>query len=262
VTISKSGRRRIGRDASAGTGIAELIETLAGWDLTVYSAVNGLATRSGAADEFVEGLSGSHLAKGVPVMMLFWGLWFADERLGRATRPKLLAVLATTLVAIGLGRLLAAVLPFRSRPLHTPWLESNLPAVLDPDTLDGWNSMPSDHAVLFFTLAVGFWLVSRWAGLAVLLHTLLVVSLPRIYLGLHFPSDILVGGILGAIIALAMVPRIARFLEQRALVDRLVEHGYIWYPVMFLITYESATLFVGTRNAGRTLVHITVAYAS
>jgi undecaprenyl-diphosphatase len=238
-----------------------VLETLVGWDVTIFSAVNGLAGRSAPLDEFVKGVSQSYLVKGVPVMMLLWGLWFADGPVGRATRPKLLALLATTLVAIGIGRLLAAALPFRARPLRTPWLESNLAATVNPESLDGWSSMPSDHAVLYFSLAVGFLLVNRWAGLAVLLHTLLVISLPRVYLGLHFPSDILVGGIVGTVIALAMVPPLARALEERSVVPRLVDYSYLWYPAMFLITFESASLFSQSRLAGRALLSIVVAYA-
>jgi undecaprenyl-diphosphatase len=239
-----------------------VLGTLVDWDLTVFSAINGLASRSAPLDQLVKGVSESHLAKGVPVMMLFWGLWFADERVGRATRPKLLAVLATALVAIGVARLLAVALPFRTRPMHSPWLDANVPAALKTEALDGWSSMPSDHAVLYFALAVGLWLVNRWAGLAVLLHSLLVISLPRIYLGLHFPSDILVGGAIGTLIALALVPPIARILEERSIVPRLLDYGYLWYPVMFLITFEAASLFSQSRLAGRVLLDIVVAYAS
>lgn len=239
-----------------------MLETLGAWDLKVYSAINGLATRSDALDVLVEGVASSHLAKGVPIMMLFWGLWFADERVGRATRPKLLALLVMTLVAIGLGRLLAAVLPFRSRPLHTPGLDTNVPSVMNSTTLDGWSSMPSDHAVLFFTLAVGFCLVNRWAGIAALLHSLFVISLTRVYLGLHYPSDILAGAIIGAILALALVPPLARFFEQHSFVDRMLGYSYLSYPIMFLITFESASLFSQSRKAADTLLHLTANYFS
>jgi membrane-associated phospholipid phosphatase len=67
-------------------------------------------------------------------------------------------------------------------------------------------------------------LVSRPAGLLVLLYSLLFVDLPRLYLGLHYPSDILGGLIVGFAVAWiatlppireAVSPRLLRFLERR-----------------------------------------------
>ena len=55
---------------------------------------------------------------GLAMMLLFWGLWFADDRFGRDTRARLMAVLAVSAVAIFVGRALALLLPFRLRPMH------------------------------------------------------------------------------------------------------------------------------------------------
>jgi undecaprenyl-diphosphatase len=239
-----------------------MLQTLLSWDVSVLAAINRFATQSVVLDQLAEGISDNNLAKGVPVMMLFWGLWFADRRLGPETRPRLLAVLATTLVAIGVGRLLAGVLPFRERPIHTEWLEVNLPSFIERASFTGWSSMPSDHAVLYFALATGFWLVNRWAGLAVLIHTLFVICLPRVFLGFHFPSDILVGAIVGTIIALALVPPLARFFEKRSLSAPVLDYPYLWYPLMFLITFETASVFGASRGAAHTLVEIAVRYLS
>jgi hypothetical protein len=59
--------------------------------------------------------------------------------------------------------------------------------------LSGWSSFPSDHACLFFALATGLCLISPVIGGLALLHASLIVSLPRIYLGLHYPTDVLAG---------------------------------------------------------------------
>jgi hypothetical protein len=50
---------------------------------------------------------------------------------------------------------------------------------------------------LYFALAVTFFYVSRTVGIAGLVYTAIVVCLPRIYLGIHYPTDILVGAFLG-----------------------------------------------------------------
>lgn len=62
------------------------------------------------------------------------------------------------------------------------------------------NSFPSDHSIIFFTMTVTFWLFKRkhhylWILLA------LIVGFSRIFAGVHYPGDVAVGGILGALMA-------------------------------------------------------------
>jgi undecaprenyl-diphosphatase len=54
--------------------------------------------------------------------------------------------------------------------------------------------------VLFFTLAFGMWLASRAAGVLAIAYVALVISFPRVYLGFHYPTDILGGALIGAVI--------------------------------------------------------------
>lgn len=62
------------------------------------------------------------------------------------------------------------------------------------------NSFPSDHATLMFALAFGMMAAAplRKAG-AVLLGLALAVAWARVFLGAHYPSDILGGAILAAL---------------------------------------------------------------
>ena len=71
------------------------------------------------------------------------------------------------------------------------------------------NSFPSDHTIVFFSVCITialfrkkFWYL--WTALALLL------SISRIYVGVHYPVDILVGAILGtaaAILVYKLVPK-------------------------------------------------------
>ena len=69
------------------------------------------------------------------------------------------------------------------------------------------SSFPSDHASLMWTAALGMltWSRSKWAsGIAIVLAAL--TSWARVFLGLHFPFDI-VGSMLVAVVAVgALVP--------------------------------------------------------
>jgi uncharacterized membrane protein (DUF2068 family) len=58
-------------------------------------------------------------------------------------------------------------------------------------SLRTWSAFLSDHAVLAFALATGFWLVSRPTGIFACIHSALIICMPRMYYGLHHPSGLL-----------------------------------------------------------------------
>lgn len=63
------------------------------------------------------------------------------------------------------------------------------------------NSFPSDHTIIFFSFCITFWLFKRgwgflWGILAVL------VGISRIWVGVHYPADVLVGAIISIVSAM------------------------------------------------------------
>jgi membrane-associated phospholipid phosphatase len=61
---------------------------------------------------------------------------------------------------------------------------------------------PSDHAVMAGAATVGLWLVSRRLGLLSLLAGL-VMGFARVYVGAHYPQDVLAGYVLGGLVSFA-----------------------------------------------------------
>jgi undecaprenyl-diphosphatase len=76
---------------------------------------------------------------------------------------------------------------------------------------------PSDHATGAFAVAMAIWLRDRrWGSVALIAAA--VLSVGRVAIGVHFPSDVVAGAVLGCGAALLLYAR-----PVRARVDRLAD---------------------------------------
>jgi undecaprenyl-diphosphatase len=76
---------------------------------------------------------------------------------------------------------------------------------------------PSDHATGAFAVAMAIWLRDRrWGSVALIAAA--VLSVGRVAIGVHFPSDVVAGAVLGCGAALLLFAR-----PVRARVDRLAD---------------------------------------
>ena len=96
---------------------------------------------------------------------------------------------------------------------------------------------------MFSALAVGLCFISWRAGLIAILYTLFIVCVPRIYLGLHYPTDIIVGLVLGALIGCwANVAAVYKRFASRTLRWQSESPG-AFYFALFIVSFEFATMF-------------------
>lgn len=63
------------------------------------------------------------------------------------------------------------------------------------------SSFPSKHAACAFVIAMAIWQVDQELG-GIMLAAATITGLSRIMVGVHYPSDILSGGIMGVVISL------------------------------------------------------------
>lgn len=223
------------------------------FDHTIISFVNQAARESYFFDSLVNLFVFNNLLKGGVVAMAFWYLWFYQRAPSRfLVRQLLLATLVGGLLAMFTARVLVHVLPYRVRPLHNPQLQFVHPVAdwrtADSSSFNDVNSMPSDTATLVLALTTGLLLVSRRVGWLVLAYVLLFVCMPRIYVGVHHPTDILAGGLLGAsCVLLTTRPFVLKRLFEPALTIGKQYPG-VMYVSLFVITYQVGAMFEELRH--------------
>jgi PAP2 superfamily len=196
-------------------------------------------------------IADDELLKGGLLIAALCGLWMTGrDRVERLeVRGRVVMTVAGAFAALCVSRLLALLLPFRGRPFELvaggpPWSYR---------ALESWSAFPSDHAALFFALATGIFVISRRIGTLALLHAVVVITLPRLYLGLHHPTDMLAGGAIGLVCALLAT----RPLVWRRCALPLLALDGRWVPwlaaLAFVVAFEIATLFDGVRNGAKLL---------
>jgi undecaprenyl-diphosphatase len=161
-----------------------------------------------------------------------------------------ISTILISMVGILVGRLLAQTLPFSLRPIHTPEVIVNIPAAPSGtiDVLEGWSSMPSDHAVMYFALATSVFLLSRWVGLFLFLHAAFIVSITRIFTGVHWPMDVVVGASIGTLVALALHRPMTRMITRFDVVGVVSRYPVIAYPMLFFTLLQIGTMYESLRR--------------
>lgn len=219
-----------------------------GFDNTIMNFVMPFWQRSWSFDRLISFLSWNHLLKGGVLVTILWWLWFKEDDSHANRREHLVVTVFASIVGVALARLLALELPFRLRPIHDIALTHAAPYGAASANLDGWSSFPSDHAVLFFALSTGFLFVSRRAGLMALAYTTLFIAAPRVYLGIHYPTDVIAGALLGIAIAVPSNHYLRNNRYLKAIVGWSYTKPHFFYPLFFLCTYQIVDLFQNSRD--------------
>ena len=177
-------------------------------DYSLYKSVNGLSGAPFADDLF------TLLAKDLPaVLVVLVALTFLIPWRRRRQDRRSSAVLATASAGLALlinqpiTHLVDRARPYVDHPNNAHLL---LTPSHDP-------SFPSDHATGAFALAFAIWLYDRTLG-AVMLVIAALLAFSRVYVGTHYPGDVVAGALIGIAVAgtLFLVPPTRGLVEMVA----------------------------------------------
>jgi undecaprenyl-diphosphatase len=196
-------------------------------------------------------LSGNDLLKGGVVVALLWWTWFRPDPQKNDTRQHLICAIFACLLAVVIARGMALMLPFRERPMAVAALHFQRPYGAGDGGLIDWSSFPSDHAAVFFSLAMSIFFVWRAAGIVALSYVFLFIAMPRLYLGFHYPTDILGGALIGFALALIAQTKLFCGWAGRFIMPWLQRSPGSFYACLFILTFQIATIFQSTRYIAR-----------
>ena len=216
------------------------------FDSSIMAYLSHFAFRAPYFDRFVQMLAHFYTTRGLMPIALLWWIWFRGGALQRRDRAIVIMTIASGFVGLFLGRALANNLPYRLRPLANPELGLSFPMVSN-QFVRTWSAFPSDHAMLWVAVATGILLASRRLGIVALVYVCLFVCLPRVYLGLHHPTDVLAGGVLGAMVCLALNWSRLRDPITKPLLHWADIRPGLFYTGAFLLSFELVTQFEEVR---------------
>jgi membrane-associated phospholipid phosphatase len=220
-------------------------------NLGVIAWLGKFTMSSAHFNQIVHYMAGSNLVKGYPIMAAIWFFWCRDADPKLNTRRIIIGTLLGCCLAVFVARVANNIGPFQPRPIANAALSPHTYVGLPESTSQAlyiWNSFPSDHAAMYFSLAAGIFLISRRFGAFVYLYVLLFIALPRMYLGLHYTTDIIAGAILGIGSTLLFNSAAGVRLYERPFTQLLSKYPAAFQTALFLASIELSMTFDDIRQ--------------
>jgi membrane-associated phospholipid phosphatase len=232
-----------------------LFHIVQSFDLGIYQFLTRF-TGNWFIDRVVNFQESNQIFKGGFILAVYWWVWFRRGSDQEKRRKTIISIMFATVVAIIVTRTLAAATPFRVRPIYDANLVHRWSFGITGDFAQ-LNSFPSDTATYLCALAFGLIVLIPRLRVPIVLYTAGWFCFPRIYLGYHYVSDVVVGAAIGVVVVWGLLR--AEWL-QSAVSSRVVAFADlrpdVFYAAAFLITFEMAVIFWDVRELGHRVVHV------
>lgn len=227
------------------------------FDYKISAFFNHYCRKSELFDRTIAFISDNHFLKGGVVVLFLWFIWFAadEDRDNYAKRIKIISALCGAFLSMIIGRVLPHTMPFRIRPILNTSNHFVEAYGLNKATFDNLSSFPSDHCVLFFAIVTGIFFISVRMGILALLYVLLFIVFPRLYLGLHYFSDVLCGAVIGALFVIITNMIFFKTRVSAKILNYANTNASVFYVMFFFISLEIAEMFTSLRSIASFIVH-------
>ena len=158
-------------------------------DLNVFYFFNNLAEQSRTFDALVIFLAGyfQYFLIAIFLLLLFFSGYSKPEKL----RLFLVTIISITIARLGVVELIRF---FYHRP--RPFIAHQVRQLLSEND---W-SFPSGHSAFFFAMAMAIYFYNKKWGIGFFLAAI-VMNISRIIAGVHYPTDIIGGAVIGMAVA-------------------------------------------------------------
>jgi undecaprenyl-diphosphatase len=181
------------------------VEKMAHADETLFLWINGLAGRVTLADSIMVVVGGDYLVP-VSLALVLVGIWFVGgDKLSRQRYQTGVIAALTSLAFSNLTVLILNQVYVRPRP----FVDLDVELILYRPT--DLSSFPANSIAATFGLAAVVWGINRPLG-SVLLTVTSLYAVSRVYAGVHYPLDVLVGALIGITVAF-LVLKLRNLLE-------------------------------------------------
>lgn len=233
----------------------DLLRAIHNADVSVYYFLNGFVGNR-FLDRFFTFQQTNTLLKCGVLISMYWYFWFRRSPDQDSRRKAIITIIIGTLLALAINRTVSTLSPFRIRPMFDAALQHRPSSIPPLSDLEDWSAFPSDHAAYLCALALGLVYLSRRLAVPMVLYAAGWICLPRLYLGVHYASDIVVGAVIGAstVWAVLRVDWLRAFLAPRVL-DFADAKPQWFYMAAFLVMFEMGDLFWDVRGPVHLLLH-------
>jgi membrane-associated phospholipid phosphatase len=185
----------------------------------------------------------------LPFALAFYVVWSeTSEGLARR-RQRLLEIPLTCIIAVAVTVVLRPWVAWPS-PSHAPDFQSLYPSYLW--AYGNENCFPSHSTLICLIVAIGLLPLHRKIGAILMAFVFVAISLPRIYVGGHYPIDVAASAVL-AVACYSVVRALSLVARVQAILSWAASRGLWSECAIFLWSFELGDGFRGTLLTVKTL---------